>query len=418
MATRQATASPQTRPGPRPLPLHLWAQASTLMASCAGLPSLKDGSPFSKPSANEAAATIRDALAAAGPEAWSGFRDALLTEALDRHRAFLDGIAAYRDHPYSRDVVPPPVLWREGTTRLLDYRGEGGAAGLPVLVVPSLVNRAYILDLSRRRSLMRALAAKGLAPFLVDWDAPGEAERDFDLTDYVAGRLERALDAVVAACGRPVAALGYCMGGLLALALAQRRPEAVRSLVLLATPWDFVAGRAAHATLLRSLEGPLSGAIGLMGGLPVDLQAALFASLDPTLAPRKFAAFARTRPGSAKARDFVALEDWVNDGVPLAPKVAQECLFGWYGRNEPAEGRWRVAGQPVRPQSLVLPALVVVPERDRIVPAESALPLAQAIPGAHLRMARGGHVGMLLSARATTEVYTPLAKWLIRSVQQ
>ena len=39
----------------------------------------------------------------------------------------------------------PPTLWSAGATRLLDY---GPARRPPLLVVPSLINRAYILDLA------------------------------------------------------------------------------------------------------------------------------------------------------------------------------------------------------------------------------------------------------------------------------
>src|SRR3546814_5935604 len=38
----------------------------------------------------------------------------------------------------------------------------------PVLVVPSLINRAYVLDLTAERSLLRWLAAHGLRPLLLD----------------------------------------------------------------------------------------------------------------------------------------------------------------------------------------------------------------------------------------------------------
>ena len=68
----------------------------------------------------------------------------------------------------------------------------------------------------------------------------------------------------------------------------------------------------------------------------------------------------------------------------------------------------------MRPESLRLPTLVVVPRGDRIVPARSALPLAARIPGARLWETAGGHVGMLLSRRAGTALYTPLARWLGR----
>ncbi len=405
----------ELRLGPRPLPLHLMTHASTVTSSRAALPLLRNGSLPWRPHLAPAAAELRESLANAGPDDLKAFDAAVTAEAMRRHRAFLAGIDAYRRHPYHRELAEPPCLWQEGTTRLLDYREPKSAGGVPVLVVPSLINRSYILDLTARRSLLRSLARKGLAPLLVDWGTPGETEAGFTLTDYIAGRLERALEVAVAELGRPVASLGYCMGGLLALALAQRRPDAVQSIVLLATPWDFCAGREAHALMMRALALPLGEMIGAMGSLSVDFLNAMFASLDPALSARKFTAFARLPRRSARARDFVALEDWANDGVPLAGPVARECLFGWYGDNEPARGLWKIAGRAVTPEEITQPVLVVVPERDRIVPPASSLPLADRLPNAQVLTLKGGHVGMLTSPRATTEVYGPLAKWLTRS---
>ncbi|WP_068438099.1 alpha/beta fold hydrolase [Magnetospirillum sp. XM-1] len=361
----------------------------------------------------EAGRNLTQSLAEAGPDAWTRLDAEVAAESARRHDSFLAGIEAYRHHPYRRALDPAPEVWRQGTTSLRDYR-QPGCDGPPVLVVPSLINRAYILDLSQKRSLMRYLAAKGLAPFLVDWDAPGEAERSFTLTDYIAGRLEAALDEVVRLTGKKAAAVGYCMGGLLALALAQRRPDAVSALVLLATPFDFVVGREANSVLMKALAQPMGTLIDGVGEVPVDMLQAMFAGLDPGLAVRKFTAFARLNGKSAAARDFVALEDWANDGVPLAGPVARECLFGWYGENDPAQGRWCIEGSPVNPESVTVPTLVMIPKRDRIVPPVSALPLWERIPSAKLMRLAGGHVGMLTGPRAKTEVYGPLMRWLHR----
>src|SRR3546814_16696876 len=89
--------------------------------------------------------------------------------------------------------------------------------GLPLLVVPSLINRGYVLALAPGRSLLRALAAAGFRPFLVEWGHPGEAARRFTLTDYVAGSLEGALEAVLALTARRPPVTGPWMGGPLAL---------------------------------------------------------------------------------------------------------------------------------------------------------------------------------------------------------
>ena len=74
--------------------------------------------------------------------------------------------------------------------------------------------------------------------------------------------------------------------------------------------------------------------------------------------------------------------------VPLAGTVARQCLFGWYGDNTPAKGHWHIGGLPILPERVTVPTLVVLPERDRIVPPGSAEPLARAIPGAQTMRVR------------------------------
>lgn len=414
--TRKPEPPPQPEPrrlGPRPLPLHLLSQAAMLMGSHAVLPFLKNGSLSWKPHLAEEAQALRQSL---GGVAAEDFAVAVERESRRRLDEFLTGIELYRAHPYRRTLADPPVVWTQGSMRLLDY-GIGGR-GAPVLAIPSLINRAYILDLTARRSLMRSLAAQGLRPFLVDWGAPGEAEAGFTLTDYIAGRLDAMLDVVLALTGRRPGVVGYCMGGLLALALAQRRPDDICSLALLATPWDFHAERGAQAALIRSLAKPLGEAMARSGELPVDMLQMLFSTIDPTMVERKFRNFAALKPSSARARDFVAIEDWANDGVPLVAEVARECLFGWYGRNETALGRWRVAGEAIAPQELDLPCFVIIPARDRIVPPPSAFALADLIPKARRKLVSSGHVGMLTGRRARTDVYNNLTKWLILKSDQ
>src|SRR5262249_14452457 len=103
---------------------------------------------------------------------------------------------------------------------------------------------------------------------------------------------------------------------------------------------------------------------------------------------------------------------WLNDGIPLAAPVARECLAGWYGANAPAAGTWRVAGQKVTPAALRLPAFVAVPGRDRIVPPESAKPMADLIPGAVLHEPKAGHIGMAAGATAEAALWRPLLAWI------
>lgn len=403
--------TPRPRLGPRPLALHLARAATVWSSSLAALPLAKSGSLPWSPGSSAAVAALAGPLAAADPDALGA---AVAGEGQRRLDQMLAGIEAYRHHPYRRALRDPPVVWRQGTTRLLDYgaRRRNAADAVPALFVPSLINRAQILDLSRKRSLMRFLAGAGVRPLLVDWGEPGDDERCFTLTDYIAGRLEAALSAAVSAFGGPVAVVGYCMGGLLALALALRRPHDVRGLGLLATPWDFHADKAAHGRLLADAEAPLRAMVEISGGLPVDVLQAMFTWSQPTLVADKFRAFARLDPASAEAEDFVAVEDWLNDGVPLAAQVAVECLVGWYGENRPACSTWRVAGAVVEPANLATPTFVAIPRRDRIVPPASAAVLATAIPGAIAVVPPAGHIGMVVGGGARKGLWHPLADWL------
>jgi len=339
------------------------------------------------------------------------FPSAVVAETLRQDADLIAGIAAYRRHPYARALDDPPTVWAEGETRLLDY-GRDREGGVPALFVPSLVNRAYVLDLAPGHSMLRWLAGQGVRPLLLDWGWPTVVERAFTLTDYVAGRLERAMVAAAGIAGGRTVLVGYCMGGTIAVAAAERRPELLSGLGLLAAPWDFHADSKQDAqTLARAL--PLfEPALAFNNTLPVDLLQVLFAMLDPWGVAQKYRGFARLDPDGARARLFVALEDWLNDGVPLAAPVARECLTGWYGENTPARGAWRIAGMPIDPATVRLPTFVAAPARDRIVPPESARPLAHLIPGAVLHEPAAGHIGMAAGHTAEAVLWRPLRDWL------
>jgi len=397
--------NPDRRLGPRPLPAHLAAAMMLWLSSRAALPILKNASPPSS-KAGERLRALAVEIDAFGHDSVAA---ALDREIAHRAASYLTGLKAYRGHPFRRQGEEPPVLWREGTTRLLDYGRD--AAGPVVLVVPSLINRYYVLDLLPERSFLRHLAAEGLRPVVVDWGAPGSGERDFDLTDYIMVRLDTAFTAA-SRIGAPIAVVGYCMGGLLALALALRRQEGLGCLALLATPWDFHAERASQARMLAAIAEYFAFLSDAHGSVPVDVIQGLFFALAPFTAERKFTRFSAIDPEGEEARAFVAVEDWLNDGVPLAPRVARDCARSWYGDNEPGRGLWRVGGERVDPELLNRPALVVVPRRDRIVPPSSAESLAAQLAAATVLRPALGHVGMMAAARARSTLWTAIAEWL------
>jgi poly(3-hydroxyalkanoate) synthetase len=382
---------PLSRRGPRPLLLHLslaWMRSNSFIA------------------ASPSWSSVWQHLSESGtePKLEAEVLDAAFKSAAEKDAALVSGIAAYRSFPYRRDMPDPPAVWEEGETRLLDFGGEGS----PVLFVPSLINRAYILDLMEEASMLRFMAAHGTHPYLLDWGWPGEAERKFTLTDYIAGRLERANAAITG----PVILAGYCMGGLLALAAAIRAPQKITALALLATPWDFHAEDPAQARKLAETVPLFEPSMRFSGTLPIDVLQTLFTMIDPYGVGEKYRNFAGQDKFLLRARRFVAMEDWLADGVPLAAPVARETLGGWYGANSAAAGAWRVAGLPVIPEQLDLPVFAAIPGRDKLVPAASALPLARRLKNAKIIEPAAGHIGMIAGTNAQRALWEPFIHWL------
>src|SRR5215831_6948547 len=258
---------------PRPLPAHLMSATMLWLTSRAVLPVLKNASLPSNALGHRLRALAAE-IEALGAEP--------VLEALDieiRHRAeaYLAGLEAYRRHPFRRRNASQRVVWRRGATQLLDYGCNG--IGPAVLVIPSLINRYYVLDLLPERSFLRHLASSGLRTLVIDWGSPDGAERHFDLTDYIVERLEAALAAAAALAGGPVGIAGYCMGGLLALALALRRQSQVGCLALLATPWDFHAQNG-RGRLLALVADCLAQVHDTAVSVPVEVIQTLFFFLD------------------------------------------------------------------------------------------------------------------------------------------
>jgi polyhydroxyalkanoate synthase len=299
-----------------------------------------------------------------------------------RLRAALAGLARYQQA--MRPQRPPlrPELARVGTVTL---RGRMGRR--PVVIVPSLINSAHVLDLPGR-SLFAYLETAGMSPLLVDW---GPAPEPLGLAALVADRLVP----LVAGLERPVALVGYCLGGTMAMALVASVP-AVR-LALIAAPWHFAEyGDAARARLADWWAGaaPLAGA---MGQLPIDLLQPAFWAIDPAGLAAKYARLATA--GADDLAAFVALEDWANSGAPISLAAAADlaALF--------RTGAIGLSGAAAPD----LPILDVVALRDAIVPAAAAFTR----PGDPRRLqVDAGHVGMMVGGRARALLWDPLLEWL------
>jgi len=345
---------------------------------------------------------------------------AITQEALKRFGAFLSGVRQYQSFPAAREETPDvQEILRLGTTRLLDYAPF--SQGRIIFVVPSLVNRFEILDIDPQHSFLRFLVSQGFRPVVIDWQEPGEEETTFTLSDYMLRRLVPLLAcATMLNQGQPCHVLGYCMGGVMSLALALLKPAQVATLTLLATPWDFAAKGvggvpAADTTMGKHFIQQAQQAeayLDQVGLMPSALLQSIFTGFQSLQVLEKFSRFGTQPHHDDEARRFVLTEDWLNNGVPLALPVAKECLHDWYQKNLTCALRWSVAGQLIDPREIGQPTYILVPARDKIVPPESARPLAALIKGAVLHEPDIGHVGLMTGDEAPEKVWKNYALWL------
>jgi polyhydroxyalkanoate synthase len=293
----------------------------------------------------------------------------------------------------------------------LDF-SRRGAAEHTALIIPSLINRYHILDIDKGASFARSLAQKNIRTLLVDWGNPSTHENAFTLDDYFSDRLMPILEYMAELSGGAVSVVGYCMGGTMAVALAQLMPLYVKNLTCLATPWDFHGGDPAMGVKALTLLAMLEPHLEAWGYLPVDVLQSFFILQHPFNVHDKFVRFAAEQDPHA-ARIFTLVEDWLNDGVPLPRHVAHTCLKEWYGENRTMQGIWQVLGKDIMPQRLDIPSLHVIPRRDKIVPPANALALAKIMKNAKIIHPAAGHISMMVHAAARDEVWPQIADWLV-----
>ncbi len=166
------------------------------------------------------------------PVAWKALIDTGGGSAARGLRAFATDLAAPPRVPsmvaagafeVGRDlaITPGGVVYACEQFELIQYQPVTDSVyRYPLLIVPPMINKYYIVDLAPGRSLVEFLVGQGHHVFVVSWRNPDARHRDWGLDTY-GGAIVAALDAVRAVSGAPKASLfALCSGGIAAAMVA------------------------------------------------------------------------------------------------------------------------------------------------------------------------------------------------------
>ena len=166
-------------------------------------------------------------------------------------------------------ATPGEVVYQNDLFQLIQYTPTTEkVAAEPLLYVPPLVNRYYMIDLTPKQSFVRWLVGEGRTVFVISWVNPTAAHKDKDVDDYVLEGIVEAIEVVRRRTGNAPDLFSFCLGGtLVALALgylaAAKRENYVNSATLIGSLVDFSDMRDwsafVHEGHLAALEDHLEG---------------------------------------------------------------------------------------------------------------------------------------------------------------
>lgn len=299
---------------------------------------------------------------------------------------------------YPRGVTPREEVYSAGNIKLLRFDSPEGVEGTPLLIIPSLINRWYILDATEEVSYIREFAQKR-PTYLIDWGYPGEEVGHLPLSHYYHRSIKRAVRQI---CRQnnvsKVDMLGYCIGGTMAYAFSCLEPEMIDHLILLTAPIDF-ADAGIFAKYAEHF--PIEEFSGSMGKMPGWLLAFSFQFVQPLGLYQKTKMFHNKFESESFVKLYNAMERWIADPVDFPGKAYYELITDLYKENLLAQGNLVTAeGVPVDPSARRARTLILKAGKDHIAPASTtALPASDLEPVSEVTIP-SGHIGITTGRNA------------------
>lgn len=318
--------------------------------------------------------------------------------------------------------TPADVVYREHSLTVKRFRipeGVEPSGTLPLLLVPSLVNKSDILDLLPGESMAQWLVAQGHDVFMIDWGEANPGQRTFNLDYYIDHYIDRVIRRVCKITHAPrIHTLGYCLGGtLLTLYLASRQDAPVATFTAMTTPVNFV-DKGMLSWWSRREHFDVDKIVKAYGNIPDIFFRSTFPWIVPTGNIKKLKTIADKHGDDEFLRSFLALDLWITENVPFPGEAYRQLIRELYQENRLMEGTMTISGRPAKLENLKVPTLVYSAKHDHVAPCDSCTSLHERVGAKvkQLALIEAGHLGPALGRDArgkrTTAFWETLDKWI------
>ncbi len=314
--------------------------------------------------------------------------------------------------------TPRDVILTDGTASLYRFRTDAPTNGRVVLLVPSLINRWYVLDLREGASVVQAFVDAGFRTYVLDWGVPNDEDRYLEW-DAVLQRLSRMARRVRRDAGvDKIGLLGYCMGATLCGIHTALEPKTIEALVNLAGPIDFE-----HAGVLGKMTDPRwfdPNAIADAGNVPAEMMQSGFVSMRPTSQLGKWVSLADRIFDPERLEAFSALDRWASDNIAFPAGAYRTYITDLYQKNLLVQGEHYARAQKVELSKIKCPVLTISASTDHICPAPAALGLNRCVGSDDTEsfVIDGGHIGAVVGSRAQRTLYPKLTTWFGEKLEE
>lgn len=309
-------------------------------------------------------------------------------------------------------LSPKDVVWSRGRTELWHYRSGQVSLRPPLLIIYSLFNKSYILDLRPGNSVIEQLVAAGFDVYMLDWGVPDERDAANTLEDYTDLYIPAAIDRIREISGSAtINLLGYCFGGVLSVLHAAHHPESpLRSLTVLTTPGDLQQLGPMADVMART---DLDAVLGVDGMVPPGVILQGFRSLTPLGEVTGRVDLLEKLWSDEYVTAYQAMAGWGNDQVPLPGGVARQ-FKKLVAENAFVNDCVVLGGDRVSLSDITVPFLHVLGLRDHIIPEPAASPLIGLIGSEDKQELRldAGHVGLMVGRTAAKNTVPVLIEFL------